>query len=121
MPALPMLLDYGGLALSVCKEGYPSASTHLPPLTRVPPAPPSWRKELTWRCFLVSAITIVMVRYLVSTCVSHGHCAYLQWGSLAWFQQAYPSPYGQVGGGPGGAGAELELCVGKAVWDGVAA
>ncbi|GBF95490.1 chloride channel CLC-c [Raphidocelis subcapitata] len=57
-----------------------------------------WRKELTWRCFLVSAITIVVVRYLVSTCVAHGHCAYLQWGSLAWFQQAYPSPYSQARG-----------------------
>jgi hypothetical protein len=45
----------------------------------------------------VSAITIVVVRYSVSTCVSHGHCAFLQWGSLAWFQQAYPTPYTQVG------------------------
>lgn len=56
-----------------------------------------WRKELTWRCFLVSAITIVVVRWSISTCVAHGHCAYLRWGSLAWFSQAYPSPYGQVG------------------------
>jgi hypothetical protein len=43
-----------------------------------------WRKELTWRCFLVSAITIVVVKYSISICVSHGHCSYLQWGSLAW-------------------------------------
>uniref|UniRef100_A0A383VTF4 Chloride channel protein n=1 Tax=Tetradesmus obliquus TaxID=3088 RepID=A0A383VTF4_TETOB len=55
-----------------------------------------WRKELTWRCFLVSAITIVVVKYSISICVSHGHCSYLQWGSLAWFQQAYPTPYGQT-------------------------
>jgi hypothetical protein len=39
---------------------------------------------LTWRCFLVSAITIVVVKYSISICVSHGHCSYLQWGSLAW-------------------------------------
>ena len=56
----------------------------------------SWRKELTWRCFLVSAITIVVVRVAVSACVSRGHCTFLQWGSLIWFQQAYPTPYEQV-------------------------
>lgn len=55
-----------------------------------------WRKELTWRCFLVSAITIVVVRYSTTVCLSHGHCTNLGWGSLAWFQQAYPTPYGQV-------------------------
>jgi hypothetical protein len=44
----------------------------------------------------VSALTIVVVRWSISTCVAHGHCTYLRWGSLAWFNQAYPSPYGQV-------------------------
>ena len=44
----------------------------------------------------MSAVTIVVVRYLVAACVARGRCAYLQWGSLAWFQQAYPSPYTQV-------------------------
>lgn len=55
-----------------------------------------WRKELTWRCFLVCAISIVVVRYSVSECVRGGHCSYLSWGSLIWFQQTYPTPYGQV-------------------------
>lgn len=55
-----------------------------------------WRKELTWRCFLVSALTIVVVRWSISACVAHGHCAYLRWGSLAWFSQAYPAPYSQI-------------------------
>lgn len=55
-----------------------------------------WRKELTWRCFLVSAVTIVAVRCLVASCVAKGHCSHLAWASLAWFQQAYPSPYGQT-------------------------
>eukprot|EP00878_Enallax_costatus_P010897 GHUV01011381.1.p1 GENE.GHUV01011381.1~~GHUV01011381.1.p1 ORF type:complete len:670 (+),score=126.18 GHUV01011381.1:946-2955(+) len=55
-----------------------------------------WRKELTWRCFLVSAITIVVVRYSTTVCLSRGHCTNLGWGSLAWFQQAYPTPYGQT-------------------------
>lgn len=45
-----------------------------------------WRQELTWRCFLACAITIVVVRTCVTTCVSHGQCANLKWGSLIWFQ-----------------------------------
>ena len=44
----------------------------------------------------MSAITIVVVRVAVSSCVARGHCAFLQWGSLIWFQQAYPAPYEQV-------------------------
>jgi hypothetical protein len=44
----------------------------------------------------VSALTIVVVRWSISTCVAHNHCTYLRWGSLAWFNQAYPAPYGQV-------------------------
>jgi chloride channel 7 len=59
-----------------------------------------WRKELTWRCFLVSAISICVVRYMVTSCVSHGHCTYLQWGSLIWFAQTYPNPYTQASGRP---------------------
>jgi hypothetical protein len=89
---------------TACSDGVPDHpqltpidGTHQPTPTD-PNRTQRWRKELTWRCFLVSAITIVVVRYLVSTCVAHGRCAYLQWGSLAWFNQAYPSPYAQVGG-----------------------
>lgn len=74
-----------------------------PPAAAPAPAPASrragaarWRKELTWRCFLVSAITIVVVRYTVATCTAHGHCSSLRFGSLAWFNQEYPSPYSQV-------------------------
>lgn len=44
----------------------------------------------------MSALTIVVVRWSISTCVAHNHCTYLRWGSLAWFNQAYPAPYGQV-------------------------
>jgi hypothetical protein len=74
----------------------PTPPSQQTPRARTSSCPTSWRKELTWRCFLVAAITIVVVRYLVATCVSRGHCAYLAWGSLAWFQQDYPAPYGQV-------------------------
>lgn len=51
-----------------------------------------WRQELTWRCFLACAITIVVVRTCVTTCVSHGQCANLKWGSLIWFQVSVRCP-----------------------------
>ena len=80
-----------------CPLTRPSTTTHTHTyITYTTTTAHSWRKELTWRCFLVSAVTIVVVRYLVASCVARGRCAYLQWGSLAWFQQAYPSPYTQA-------------------------
>lgn len=45
-----------------------------------------WRKELTWRCFLACAISIVVVRLCVTNCVGHGHCSSLAYGSLIWFK-----------------------------------
>ncbi|PNH00895.1 Chloride channel protein CLC-d [Tetrabaena socialis] len=55
-----------------------------------------WGKEITWRCFLACAITIVVVREAVNLCSTHGHCKSLQWGSLIWFQIKFPTPYEQV-------------------------
>eukprot|EP00798_Chlamydomonas_sp_ICE-L_P020091 gene20092-26809_t len=46
-----------------------------------------WRKDLTIRCFLAAAITIVVVRLCVSACVKHHMCSQLKYGSLIWFQQ----------------------------------
>jgi hypothetical protein len=62
---------------------------------RTPPAR-RWSKQLTWRCFLAAAVTIVVVRFSVEKCVDHGHCKYLSWASLIWFQQSFPTPYDQV-------------------------
>ena len=45
-----------------------------------------WRKELTWRCFLACAVSIVVVRECVGKCIGLGHCSNLKWGSLIWFQ-----------------------------------
>lgn len=55
-----------------------------------------WRKELTWRCFLACAVSIVVVRECVIKCIALGHCSNLKWGSLIWFQQTFPTPYDQV-------------------------
>lgn len=73
---------------------------HTAPLTRPVPGPDGqvggvmfamemstrWGKEITWRCFLACAITIVVVREAVNICSIHGHCSALKWGSLIWFQ-----------------------------------
>jgi hypothetical protein len=64
----------------------------VPALSR----PRRWSKQLTWRCFLAAAVTILVVRFSVDKCLDHGHCQYLSWASLIWFQQSFPTPYDQV-------------------------
>jgi hypothetical protein len=44
-----------------------------------------WRKDLTWRCFLAAAITVVVVRSAIQICSGYGACYELKYGSLIFF------------------------------------
>lgn len=66
-----------------------------------------WRQELTWRCFLAAAITVVVVRECLNICklytpgnsglsVDQQQCFFLKWGSLVAFNVQFPTPYLQV-------------------------
>lgn len=45
-----------------------------------------WRKDLTWRCFLAAAITIVVVQSAILICNGVGECYELKYGSLIFFE-----------------------------------
>jgi chloride channel 7 len=49
-----------------------------------------WSKELTWRCFLATAVAVLVVRALVAACAGRGLCSQLRWGSLAYMDASYP-------------------------------
>jgi len=49
-----------------------------------------WSKELTWRCFLAAAVSVLAVRASVAACAARGLCGQLRWSSLAYLDAAYP-------------------------------
>ena len=57
-----------------------------------------WRKDLTWRCFLAAAITIVVVQSAILICKGVGECYELKYGSLIFFEVSVGVILGQKGG-----------------------
>ncbi|GAX84673.1 hypothetical protein CEUSTIGMA_g12094.t1 [Chlamydomonas eustigma] len=55
-----------------------------------------WRKDLTTRCFLACAITIVVVQAAILICNGYGECYELKYGSLIFFNQQYPAHFEQI-------------------------
>ena len=63
-----------------------------------------WRKDLTTRCFLACAITIVVVRSAIIVCKGYGECYELKYGSLIFFDvrgEAGEEGEGMLGEGGG--------------------